>query len=421
MPDLAFATRALKSRNFKLFFAGQGVSLIGTWMTRIAMSWLVYRLTGSAALLGIVGFASQIPAFVLGPIAGVWIDRWNRHRTVVWAQVFSMVQSLTLALLALAHIITVWEIVTLAFLQGLINAIEIPARQSFVIQMVDRREDLGNAIALNSSMVNGARLIGPAIAGVVVAAVGEGYCFLADGISFIAVIVSLLMMRIAAQPARKPGHRVLPELVEGWRYVTGSLPIRSILLNLSVVSLFGVPYSVLMPVFASKVLGGGAHTLGFLMASSGVGALAGAMSLAARGSVVGLGRLIAVTTALFGGALIVFSFSTVLWLSMIALPIAGYGMMQQMAASNTILQTIVEDEKRGRVMAFYSMAFQGMAPFGSLLAGSVAARFGAPVAVAISGVACLLGSLWFAFRLPEIRTVVRPIYVKLGIVPETVQ
>jgi MFS family permease len=418
MADWSFAVRALRSKNFKLFFAGQGISLIGTWMTRIAMSWLVYRLTGSAALLGVVGFASQIPAFVLGPVAGVWVDRWNRHRTVVWTQALSMVQSFALAALTLAHIITVEEIVALALMQGLINAIEMPARQSFMIQMVDRREDLGNAIALNSSMVNGARLIGPAIAGVVVAAVGEGYCFLADGVSYIAVIVSLLLMRIAAQPTRPAGRKVLHEVLEGWRYVTGSVPIRSILANLSLVSLFGVPFSVLMPIFASKVLGGGAHTLGFLMAASGVGALAGAMSLAVRKSVRGLGRRIVIATALFGAALMVFSFSKVLWLSMLALPVASYGMMQQMAASNTILQTIVEDEKRGRVMAFYSMAFQGMAPFGSLLAGGLASRFSAPVAVTVSGTACLVGSLWFASRLPEIRTYVRPIYAKLGIIPE---
>jgi MFS family permease len=414
---LAFATRALRSRNYRLFFAGQLVSLIGTWMTRIAMSWLVYRLTGSAALLGIVGFAGQIPAFFLGPIAGVWIDRWDRHRTVIWTQVLSMVQSLALAYLALAHIITVWEIVALALMQGLVNAIDMPARQSFVIEMVDHREDLGNAIALNSSMVNGARLLGPAIAGVVVAAVGEGYCFLADGLSYIAVIVSLLMMHVAAQPLREHGRAVLPELKEGWRYVTGSVPIRSILMNLSLVSLFGVPYATLMPIFASVVLKGGPHTLGFLMASSGVGALIGALSLAARKSVVGLGRRIVITTALFGAALIAFSFSRNLWISMIALPVAGFGMMQQMASSNTILQTIVEDEKRGRVMAFYSMAFQGMAPFGSLLAGSLAAKVGAPLTVSISGAACLLGSLWFASRLPEIRTIVRPIYTRLGIIP----
>jgi MFS family permease len=323
-----------------------------------------------------------------------------------------------LALLALAHIITVSEIVALALMQGLINAFDMPARQSFVIQMVEHREDLGNAIALNSSMVNSARLIGPAIAGVVVASVGEGYCFLIDGISYIAVIVSLLMMRIAEAPAKRPARRVMADLNEGWKYVVHSVPIRSILLNLSIVSLFGMPYSVLMPIFASKVLGGGAHTLGFLMAATGVGALAGAMMLAARRNVVGLGRRIVITTGVFGVSLVAFSLSRSLWLSLLILPVVGFGMMQQMAASNTILQTIVDDEKRGRVMAFYSMAFQGMAPFGSLLAGSLAARFGAPLTVTLSGIACVLGSAWFASRLPEIRQIVRPIYVKLGIIPE---
>ncbi len=416
--NFALATRALRSRNYKLFFTGQGISLIGTWMTRIATSWLVYRLTGSAALLGLVGFAGQIPAFVLGPLAGVWVDRWNRHRTIVFTQILSMLQSFALAGLALAHIITVWEIVVLALAQGAINAFDMPARQSFVIQMVDEREDLPNAIALNSSIVNASRLIGPAIAGIVVAAVGEGFCFLVDGISYIAVIVSLLMMRVTPNPAPDSQRHVVHELIDGWRYVTESVPIRSILLNLSIVSLFGMPYSVLMPIFAARVLGGGAHTLGFLMGATGVGALAGALGLAARKSVIGLGNRIVLTTGLFGLALVGFALSHWLWLSMILLPVVGFGMMQQMAASNTILQTIVDDARRGRVMAFYSMAIQGMAPFGSLIAGSTAGRVGAPATVVGSGVACLLGAIWFRNRLPWIREVVRPVYVRMGILPE---
>ena len=416
--DLAFATRALRSRNYKLFFAGQSVSLIGTWMTRIATSWLVYRLTGSAALLGIVGFAGQIPAFVLGPMTGVWLDRWDRHRAIVITQILSMVQSFALAGLALAGVITTWEIVALAFLQGVINAFDMPARQAFVIEMVERREDLPNAIALNSSMVNAARLIGPAIAGVVVAGIGEGYCFLIDGISYIAVIVSLLMMQIS-RARRQDRHRhVMHELAEGWRYVADSVAIRSILINLAIVSLFGMPYSVLMPIFASRILSGGVHTLGFLMAATGVGALLGAVTLAVRKNVIGLGRRITITTAMFGAALIGFALSHSLWLSMLILPFAGFGMMQQMAASNTILQTIVDDEKRGRVMSFYSMAFQGMAPFGSLVAGSMASRAGAPVTVLVSGIACMAGALWFGWKLPQIRTIVRPIYVRLGILSE---
>jgi len=302
MPDLGFAVRALRSRNYRLYFAGQGISVIGTWMTRVATSWLVYRLTGSAAALGVISFAGQAPAFFLGPIAGVWIDRWDRHRALVVTQTLSMLQSLALAGLALAKIITVWEILVLALAQGMINAFDMPARQAFVVEMVERREDLGNAIALNSSMVNAARLIGPSIAGVLIAGVGEGYCFLIDGISYIAVIFSLLAMRIAATQVRKAARRVSAELNEGWRYVAESAPIRSILLNLALVSLFGVPYTVLMPIFASVVLGGGAHTLGFLMSAVGVGALLGAITLAMRKSVLGLGRRIIYDCAVWRGA-----------------------------------------------------------------------------------------------------------------------
>ncbi len=418
--NLSFATRALRARNYKLFFTGQSISLIGTWMTRIAMSWLVYRLTGSAVLLGVVGFASQIPVFVLGPIAGVWVDRWDRHRTIVITQILAMIQSFALAALTLAHIVTVWELIALALMQGVINAFDMPARQAFVIQMVEQRADVANAIALNSSMVNAARLLGPAIAGVVVAAVGEGYCFLIDGISYIAVIISLLMMRITVPQVRQPQRHIAHELMEGWRYAVGSVPIRSILVNLAIVGSFGMPYTVLMPIFASKILHGGPHTLGFLTASTGVGALAGALLLALRKSVLGLGRQIVFTTGLFGAALIVFALSHWLWLSLLVLPLAGFGMMQQMASSNTILQTIVHDEKRGRVMALYNMSLQGMAPFGSLLAGGMAARVGAPATIIVSGVALLLGSALFAARLPAIRRVVRPIYIELGILPRTV-
>lgn len=418
MANLAFAVRALRARNYRLFFGGQSISLIGTWMTRIATSWLVYRLTGSAVLLGVVGFASQIPVFLLGAIAGVWVDRWDRHRTLVFTQALSMVQSFALAVLALAGIAKIWEVVLLALFQGVINAFDMPARQSFVVQMVNHKDDLGNAIALNGSMVNGASLIGPAIAGAVIVAVGEGYCFLIDGVSYIAVIISLLMMRITVPQARKPQREIMHELKEGWQYVRGSLPIRSILVNLGLVSMFGFPYSVLMPIFAAEILHGGPNTLGFLMSAVGVGALAGTVSLTLRKSIVGLGRRIAVATSVAGAALIVFGFSHVLWISMLILPFLGFGLMQQMAPSNTILQTIVDDEKRGRVMSFYSMAFLGMSPFGSLLAGSLAARIGAPRTVMVNGAMCLLASLLFSRKLPEIRKIVRPIYVRLGIVAE---
>jgi MFS family permease len=416
--DWSFAVRALRARNYRLFFTGQTLSLIGTWMTRVATSWLVYRLTNSALLLGLAGFAGQVPAFFLGPLAGVWVDRWDRHRTLVWTQILSMLQSFALAGLALAHIITVWEIILLALAQGLINAFDMPTRQAFVIQMVERREDLGNAIALNSSMVNATRLIGPALAGVLIAAVGEGYCFLTDGVSYIAVIVSLLLMRIQVQQARSRARRVMAELHEGWRYVASSVPIRSILMLLALSSLVGMPYTVLMPIFASKILHGDAHTLGFLMAATGVGALASAMLLAVRKSVLGLGRMIGISAAIFGASLIAFSFSRIFWLSMLLLPFTGFGLMQQMAASNTILQTIVDDEKRGRVMAYYAMAFQGMAPFGSLLGGAVAGRIGAPATLVIGGAVCLAGSVWFTRLLPTIRDFIRPIYRQLGILPE---
>lgn len=412
-----FAVRALRSRNYRLFFGGQSISLIGTWMTRIATSWLVYRLTDSAVLLGVVSFAGQIPAFFLAPIAGVWVDRWDRHHTLVVTQVLSMLQSLALAILALARIINIWEILALALVQGIINAFDMPARQAFVVEMVEHREDLGNAIALNSSMVNAARLVGPAIAGMVIAAANEGYCFLVDGISYVAVIGSLLLMRISGATARSTSQNVLEELKEGWAYVRDFVPIRSILLLLGFVSLVAMPYTVLMPIFATSVLHGGPHTLGFLMAATGAGALAGAVTLAIRKTVLGLGRRIVVASALFGGALIGFAFSRSLWLSLVLLAITGYGMMQQMAASNTILQTIVDDTKRGRVMAYYSMAFMGMTPFGSLMAGAIAARAGAPATVVIGGALCLAATGWFLRELPEIRALVRPIYRELGILP----
>jgi len=419
MGNLAFAVRALRARNYRLFFGGQTISLIGTWMTRIATSWLVYRLTGSAVLLGLVGFASSIPSFLLGPIAGVLVDRWDRHRTLTLTQVLSMIQSFALAGLALSGTIKVWEIIALALFQGVIGAFDMPVRQSFVIQMVDHREDLGNAIALNGTMVNSASLVGPAIAGAVIAAVGEGYCFLIDGISYIAVIISLLMMRITIPQARRPPRKVLVELNEGWSYVKGSLPIRSILMNLALVSMFGMSYSVLMPIFAAEVLHGGPNTLGILTSSVGVGALVGTVSLTMRRSIVGLGRRIVIATALCGLGLIAFGLSRAMWLSMLILPVLGFGLMQQMAPSNTILQTIVDDEKRGRVMSFYAMAFLGMVPFGSLMAGFIAARFGAPAAVTINGVVCLIGSVVFARKLPAIRKIVRPIYVRMGILSET--
>src|SRR5947209_3927132 len=416
---VAFMLRALGHRNYKLFFSGQSISLVGTWMTRIATSWLVYRLTGSALLLGVVGFAGQIPSFLLAPFAGVLVDRWNRHRLLVATQVLAMLQSLALAVLALTGAIKIHHVIWLSVFQGLVNAFDMPARQAFVVEMVERREDLPNAIALNSSMVNAARLLGPSIGGVIIVAVGEGWCFMIDAVSYLAVIASLLAMKVTPRMVKKIREaNMLRQLREGFSYAVHFAPIRKMLVLLALVSLVGMPYTVLMPVFANEVLRGGPNTLGLLMAASGVGALAGALFLAARKTVLGLGTYIPVTAAAFGAGLIAFSFSRVLWASLALMVVTGCGFMVQMAASNTVLQTIVEEDKRGRVMSFYTMAFMGTAPFGSLFAGSVADRIGAPHTLLFGGVGCIAGALWFALSLPALRRDVRPIYVRVVLLTE---
>ena len=411
--------RALRHRNYRLFFSGQGVSMIGTWMTRIATSWLVYKLTGSALLLGVVGFAGQIPSFLLAPVAGVFVDRWNRHRLLVITQVLAMIQSFGLAVLALTGYIKIWHVIALSVFQGVINAFDMPVRQSFVVQMVDDRADLSNAIALNSTLVNGARLLGPSIGGVVIAAVGEGWCFMIDAVSYIAVIASLVAMKITPLVVEKKARTgALEQFREGFRYVAGFMPIRSILLLLAFVSLVGMPYTVLMPVFANEILHGGPNTLGLLMASTGVGAVTGAMILAARKSVLGLGRWIPFSAALFGAGLIAFSFSRAIPLSVLLLVITGLGFMVNMAVSNTLIQTMVDEDKRGRVMSFYTMAFMGTSPFGSLLAGSLADKIGAPHTLLFGGIGCIAGATIFYISLPRLRHFVRPIYIQKGILPE---
>jgi MFS family permease len=422
MTGLWFVIRALRHRNYRLFFSGQSISLIGTWMTRIATSWLVYRLTNSALLLGLVGFAGQIPAFLLTPFAGVLVDRWNRHRLLVVTQVLAMLQSLALAILALTGLITITHVLFLSLFQGVINAFDMPARQAFVVEMVERREDIANAIALNSSMVNVARLLGPSLGGVLIAAMGEGWCFLLDGLSYLAVIASLLAMTIAPrQRQAKIVGKVSHQLREGWTYVSSFLPIRRILLLLTLVSLVGMPYTVLMPVVATEMLSGGATTLGLLMAAVGVGALIGAVVLAARKSVLGLGRMIPLAAGTFGIGLIAFSFSHLLWLAMACLVVTGLGFMVQMASSNTLLQTIVDEDKRGRVMSFYTMAVMGVTPFGSLLAGGVAHSVGAASTLRLGGIGCVVGALWFAQSLSALRQELHPVYVKLGVLTENVQ
>jgi MFS family permease len=407
--------RALRHRNYRLFFAGQSISLIGSWITRVATSWLVYRLTGSALLLGVAAFAGQIPTFFLAPLAGVWIDRWNRHRVLVVTQLLAMVQSALLAAFALTGTIGVTHIIVLNALQGLVNAFDMPARQAFVVEMIEDRADLPNAIALNSSMVNGARLLGPSIAGVLIASVGEGWCFAADAVSYVAVIGSLLAMRIAIrdQPPRRSA--VLKELREGVAYAAGFAPIWSVLALAAMVSLTGVPYTVLMPIISSQVLHGDAHTLGFLMAASGLGALAGALYLASRTTVLGLGRVIGIGAAGFGLALIAFSQSRLFWLSLPLMLICGFTMMIQMAGSNTLLQVMVDEDKRGRVMSLYSMAFFGTVPLGGLIAGALADRIGASNTIGTGGLACVAFGLLYLRALPRLRLLAHPLYIRLGI------
>jgi len=419
LPDFLKQTlRALRHKNYRLFFSGQSLSLIGTWMQQVALGWLVYRLTDSAFLLGLVGFASQIPTFILASVAGVLADRYNKHKIIIATQTLAMIQASILAFLTLTSTIQIWQILLLSLFSGLINAFDMPTRQSFVIDMVEDRNDLPNAIALNSSMFNAARLIGPTLAGFLITAIGEGFCFLVNAISYLTVIVALLMMNITTQANNQKKEKVLEGLKEGIKYAYNFKPIRVLLLLIGLVSLTGMPYTVLMPVFARDILRGDAHTLGFLFGAVGSGALIGAVYLASRKSVLGLGRWIAIATAVFSLGLLFFSFSRNIYLSVALMLFTGFGMMMQMASTNTLLQTLVDDDKRGRVMSLYVMAFMGTAPFGSFMAGTLASTIGAPYTVLSSGIICLIGAVLFYRNLPTLRKHIRPIYVKMGILPE---
>jgi MFS family permease len=412
-PKWATALRALRHRNFQLFFSGQLVSLIGTWMQTVAQAWLVYRLTGSALLLGSVGFASQIPVFLVAPLGGITADRVNRQRLVIATQISSMILAGILAWLTLSGRVQVWHIFALAALLGVVNAFDIPGRQSFLVDMVGK-EDLMNAIALNSSMFNGARVIGPAVAGILVARIGEGWCFAANSLSYIAVIVGLLLMKVHCAP-RPSKHSPIEDIIEGFRWVDQTRVIRALLLLIGLVSLVGMPYTVLMPVFADRILHGGARGLGILMGATGIGALFGALTLAAKTGVKGLGRWIAFSCAGLGISLFLFSFSTSFWLSVALLLPAGYSMMLQMACSNTLIQTMVPDELRGRVMSVYSMMFMGMAPFGAFFGGALADHIGAPITVATGGVACVIGAIWFGRALPKLRIEAHRLIIAQGL------
>jgi len=413
--------RSLQHRNYRLFFSGQSISLIGTWMQRIALPWLVYQMTGSEILLGVVGFAAQIPSFLLAPVAGVLIDRWSRYRVLVVTQIISMIQAGILAWLSLTGTLEIWHIIVLSAVLGCINAFDMPARQSFVIDMVKNKGDLGNAVALNSMMFNGARLIGPSIAGIVLATTGEGVCFLINAISYIFVISSLLAMHVPVSNEKKNEPHIFRQLKEGFNYTFGFPPIKHIILLLGLVSLMGASYQVLMPVYAKDILQGDSHTFGFLMGAAGAGALLGALFLASRKTVLKLGRLIPASTALLSAGLIALSLSSSFFVSMFLMFFTGLGMMAQTATSNTILQTITDDDKRGRVMSFYTMALMGTAPFGSLLAGWMAKIIGTPWTMFIGGIVCLLGAFFFFRRLPTLQKIIRPVYIRMGIIPEVAE
>ncbi|MDD5349194.1 MAG: MFS transporter [Chthoniobacteraceae bacterium] len=413
--------RAFRHRNFRLFFGGQCISLVGTWIQGVAMSWTVYQLTNSPFLMGLVGFAGQLPIFLLTPLAGVFVDRHSRHRMLLFTQSLSMVQACLLAILAYTHLLNIWGLVTLNALGGIILALDMPTRQSFVVDMVGHGPDLPNAVALNSFTFNGSRILGPAVAGLLLVVFSPAFCFLLNALSYIAVIAALAVMQLPPfARVQKTESRALHELKEGISYVWHFAPIRSILLLIILASLTGASYMVLMPIFAAQVFGGGAHTLGYLMAVPGIGALAAGLYLASRKTVLGAGIRIAAGSAVFGIGLVGLGQSHWMPLAMVFLVLVGLGMIMQMALSNTVIQTLVDDDKRGRVMSLFTVSFVGMAPFGSMLAGSVAERLGAPNTVTLGGCVCIAGALVFALALPSIRKAAAPVYRERGILPATV-
>jgi MFS family permease len=411
------AWRALRHRNFRLYVFGQSISMMGTWMTRIAMAWLVYRLTKSPWMLGAIGFSNQLPMFLLAPVAGVIVDRTDRHKLLTVTQIFLMCHSLLLATLTLTHIITIPILFVLSVCQGLINTLDFPARQTFMMRMVGDRHDIQNAIAINASITNSARLIGPSLAGLLIAATSEGWCFLTDGISYAAVITSLLMMRLTPENREPSGATVVSQIREGWTYVSNSIPIRSMLLLLAVICIMGWPFTVLMPIFAAQVLHGGANTMGFLYSALGLGALTSAITMAMRRSVRGLAGQFPMVEILFGSALICFGLSHWLWLSLALLACCGYGLLRGNNAVNTIMQTIVEEKMRGRVMSYFTFCLEGLTPWGSLIFGAMAHKLGAPRTVMFAGTVCIAASVWFWMNIGRVREAIRPIYEDLGIRP----
>lgn len=404
--EISRTVRALSNRNYRLFFTGQGISLVGTWMQSIAASWLLYRLSGSAFILGLSGFFSQIPVFLISPVAGVLGDRWNRHRIIIAVQVMSMIQAFVFAAITLTGIVQIWHILLMSCVLGIINAFEMPTRQAFVMEMVGDRSLLPNAIALNSSIFNGSRLIGPAVAGIIVSIAGEGFCFLINGISYIAVIVAFISMNVDSRKNISADRNFLSEIKDGFAYATGHVPIRDLLTVAALISFFSMTFPVLLPVFATKIFGGGSHTFGLLVSASGAGAFLATVFLAMRKSIAGLGKVMNIAVYAFAAGLILFSFSKILYLSMILLVILGFSMITVFASCNTLLQTIVDESKRGRVMSFYVMAFTGFAPAGSLLSGIVSSKAGAPLTLFMFGLACMFFGIIFSFRLPVVKKMI---------------
>jgi MFS family permease len=409
---------SLRSRNYRLYFIGQCISLTGSWMQQVAMSWLVYRLTGSVLLLGAIAFINQVPSFLISPFAGVFTDRFERRRIMLCTQALCMAEAMFLAVLVLTGLIQVWHVMAFSLFVGTVNAFDAPARQSMVIELVDRKEDLSNAIALNSAIFNAARLIGPSVAGVLIALTGEGYCFLINGLSYIAVLGALLMIRIPRRPKPEKHEKILTGFIDGFKYCYGYFPIRVLLMMVALLSLAGMPFIVLVPAFAKDVLGGDSHTQGFILSSIGAGALIAAIYLAARKSVLGLGKVVSVMGVTFGIGLACLSFTRIHWMVYAILVPTGFAMIASLASMNTLLQTLTDDNKRGRVMGFYAMALMGIAPFGSLLYGTVANWAGVPCTMMGGGIICAIGALYFERWRPIVRRMARRVCVQKGIIPE---
>ena len=414
---MPYRFRALRHRNYRIYFIGQIGSLLGTWIQFVAMNWLVYRMTGSPLLLGLTGFINQIPILFLGPVAGLVADRVNRRRLLLITQSLAMIQAFTLAMLAFSGILQVWHVILLAGLLGIVNAFDVPGRQSFIVQMIGDKQDLPNAIALNSLTMNATRLVGPALGGFLVVGLGEAWCFLLNGFSFLAILIALGSTRIQDSGVVRKTHSAWRDLRDGFHYTFGYMPIRTLLLQLSIISFMAMPYTVMMPLFAGDVFGGTARTFGTLVGSAGFGAIIATLYLASRRSVKGLASVIAIAPMICGVALMLFSQSRILWLSHVLMVFIGFGIICHAASINTILQSVVDDDKRGRVMSFYTMCFVGTAPLGSLALGQLAHLIGVPNTFLLAGAVCLLAGVVFYLRLDTWRQNISASAALRGIIP----